>query len=129
MDKTKIIVLLLCSLIIAVGIVIGSAVSASTLAERPLTGSFSGSLNSYESVETEIISTYSLMNDLGILPSNESVDYDTEYERLKSELESNILSGKWPDFPYVSINGQMYYSSTAVEEWFAEKGKTQLVIG
>ena len=110
MDKTKILVLLLCSLIIAAGIIIGSAVSASTLAERPLTGSFSGSLNSSEPAETEIMSTYSLMHDLGIFPSSESTDYDTENERLKSELESNILSGKWPDFPYVSINGQMYFS-------------------
>ena len=128
MDAKKIITLVLCSLIIAVGIIVGSAVSSSTLAERPLTGSFSGSLDSSEPVETEIMSTYSLMYDLGIFPSSESADYDAENERLKSELESDILSGKWPDFPYVSIDGEMYYSRTAVEEWFAEKGKTQLVI-
>ncbi len=128
MDKRKIITLLLCSVIIAGGIIIGSAVSSSTLAERPLTGSFSGSLSSSELMETEVMGTYSLMYDLGIFPSNESVDYDTENERLKSELESNILNGKWPGFPYVSINGDMYFSRSAVEEWFAEKGKTQLVI-
>ena len=127
MDAKKIITLVLCSLIIAVGIIVGAAVSSITLAERPLTGSFSGSLSSSESVETEIMSTDSLMYDLGILPS-ESGDYDNEYARLKSELESKILSGKWPNFPYVSINGEMYYSRTSVEEWFTEKGKTQLVI-
>ncbi len=82
MDAKKIITLVLCSLIIAVGIIIGSAVSSSTLAERPLTGSFSGSLSSSEPVETEIMSTYSLMYDLGIFPSSESADYDAEKKGL-----------------------------------------------
>lgn len=128
MDTRKIITLLLCSLIIAVGIIVGSAVSSSTLAERPLTGSFSGSISSSEMADTQIMDTYALMYELGIFPSQESLDYDAENDRLKSELESNILSGKWPGFPYVSLNGQMYFSKTAVEEWFAQMGKTQLVI-
>ncbi len=127
MDKAKIIVLLLCSLIIAAGIIIGSAVSATTLAERPLTGSFSGSLSS-SGYDFNITTTDGLMNYLGIFANNASPDYETERNDLLKELEDNIISGKWPDFPYVSINGQLYFSKDAVDEWFSEKGKTRLVI-
>ena len=127
METRKIITLLLCSVIIAVGIIIGSAVSSSTLADRPLTGSFSGSLSSSD-YHSDIMTTDGLMVYLGIFPTNENMDYGAERKYLMDELKTNILDGKWIDFPYVNLNGTLYFSKAAVDEWFAEKGKTQLTV-
>lgn len=128
MDTKKMVILLICSVIVTLGIITGAAIFSSALAERPLTGSFSGSLTSTDS-SLGIMGTESLMGYLGIFPSPDATgDYDAEMGRLKSELENNILSGKWPGFPYVSINGKLYFSRQAVDEWFLEKGKGQLKV-
>lgn len=127
MDIKKVIILLLCCVIISAGIITGAAIFSSALTERPLVGSFSGNLSSTD-YSSDIIGTESLMAYIGIFPQPEAMDYDAEISRLKSELESSILSGKWPDFPYVSINGKLYFSKQAVDEWFLEKGRTQLKI-
>lgn len=128
MDTKKTVILLICSVIVAAGIITGAAIFSSALAERPLVGSFSGNLSSSNYSPPDIMGTESLMGYLAIYPQSDVNDYDAEMGRLKSELESSILSGKLPDFPYVSINGKLYFSRQAVDEWFLEKGKTQLKI-
>jgi hypothetical protein len=126
MDMKKIVILLLCSVVVAVGFIIGASIFSSALAERPLIGSFSGSLSSSD-YSSDIMDTDGLMYYLAIYPEVDT-DYDAENNSLKSELENNIINDKWPDFPYVNINGRLYFSKQAVDEWFLEKGKAQLEI-
>lgn len=125
MDNKKVTTLVLCSVIIAIGIIIGAAIYSNALAERPLVGSFSGSLSSSDG-SNDIMDTGGLMSYLAIYPQPSDADYDAEISRIKTELQSNILSGKWPDFPYVSLSGRLYFSKQAVDEWFSDMGKTRL---
>lgn len=127
MDTKKTLILLICSVVIAVGFIIGASIFSNALAERPLMGSFSGSLSSSD-YSSDLMNTDVLMGYLGIYPQQDAADYDAEMKRLKSELESNITSGAWSQFPYVSISGRLYFSKQAVDEWFLEKGKGQTVI-
>lgn len=118
--------------------------------------SFAGSLSSDRYVYPELMSLSQLQDYMGIYPDSEETyteiyyelyesaidegmavpepiyeydNYDKAKEQLAATLRDNILSGKWPDFPYVLLDGELYFSKAAVDEWFREKSGQQLTAG
>lgn len=125
MDLKKNIPLLLCGVIIAVGMIVASSIFANATANRPMVGSFSGSLSSSNIYSNDIMDIYALIQYLRIYPE---VGEDYDEAKLISDLQDSILSGDWPGFPYVQLDGRLYFSKQAVDDWFAEQGKQQLVV-
>ncbi|WRS27061.1 hypothetical protein U6B65_12100 [Oscillospiraceae bacterium MB08-C2-2] len=134
-DWKKSLPLLLTGGIVAVGIVIASLIFANVLADRPMTGSFSGSLATGSYSYPELMELETLKDYLGIFPSSDLLDrengqsYEQAEAKLLQELESNILSGHWPGFPYVKLDGRVYFSKQAVDQWFLQQAQAQLTVG
>ncbi|MGI6005245.1 MAG: hypothetical protein ACOX88_07545 [Christensenellales bacterium] len=121
--------LLLCSVIIAAALIISASVFARGIAERPLTGSFSGSLLADSSYYYDIMEIDGLMNYLAIYPtSKDEENYDNAMNQLQTDLQNSIVNGDWPEFPFVQLNGRLYFSRQAVDDWFTQQGKQQLII-
>lgn len=138
--------LLLCSIIVSASFLISAAIFSNAIINRPINASFSGSIyDSYN--QSELMDIDTLMYYLHISPSyteeyefydnssdgesystENGFNYDEENQKLKSELQENILGGKFPDFPYVQLNGNLYFNKAAVEEWFFIQSKNQTVI-
>ncbi len=134
--------------LIAAGLIVAAGIFAQALVDRPLTGSFSGSLHTGSYPYPDLMGIDSLREYLGIYPTYEEAvpedivmvedgqaaeiasvqpdDYDRRQEALNEELRGKILGGKWPGFPYVELDGRLYFSKQAVDDWFAEQGKKQL---
>ena len=118
--------------IVVVGFIIAILIFANIIADRPMYGNFSGSIsNGY--TYPDLMEIDELKQYLRIYPirnENDSEDYDDNYDKidnkLRSDLESNILNGDWPGFPYVQLNDRLYFSKQAVDDWFAEQSKQQL---
>ncbi len=149
MEWKKSLPMLLGALIIATGL----CIAANTLANRPMQGSLSGSLvatsgGRYE--HPDVMDTRSLLDYLMIYPDikydveyssgdssgqpaempTEYVDpYDEAMQNLITAFEADVLSSKLPGFPFVQIDNRMYYSKAAVDQWFADMGTQQLVVG
>lgn len=135
--------LMFCTIIIAVGFIIAALIFANAIADRPMQGNFSGSISSGSFTYPDLMEIDDLRQYLGIYPAyeenyGESLDenyaqsHEENYEelisKLQSDLESSILNGDWPGFPYVQISDRLYFSKQAVNDWFAEQGKQQLRI-
>jgi len=52
--------------------------------------------------------------------------WDAQYAEWLSKMEKKIISGAWGDFPYVSINGELRFSKTAIDEWLAEQARNRI---
>ena len=124
--------LMLCTIIAVVGFIIAVLIFANVIADRPMMGNFSGSIsNGY--TYPDLMEIDELKQYLRIYPirnENDSEDYDDNYDKidnkLRSELQNNIINGNWPGFPYVQLNDRLYFSKQAVDDWFAEQSKQQL---
>lgn len=121
-----------CTIVVVVGFIIAILIFANVIADRPMYGNFSGSIsNGY--TYPDLMEIDELKQYLRIYPirnENDSEDYDDNYDKidnkLRSDLENNILNGDWPGFPYVQLNDRLYFSKQAVDDWFAEQSKQQL---
>lgn len=130
---------ILVSVIIAAGLVIAAVIFSGAVADRPLVGSFSGSLSQYEyAQESALMDTEMLRMYLSLYPTQEM--YTTEYdeegneimsgydlaeETLRTALEQNITGGAWHGFPYVRLDGRLYFSKQAVDDWFYAQANAQ----
>ena len=125
---------ILFALIIAAGMIIAAHTFSGTVAGRPVIGSFSGSLS--QSSTSEIMDLPALRYYLSLYPSesygeyggdgSSYMDYDAENAKMLDDLQRDIVSGKWPDFPYVQLGERMYFSKQAVDDWFYAQAKVQL---
>lgn len=142
----KSIPLFICVLILSLSILIASIIFSNAILNRPLNASFSGSISDgyttpdimdidilmgylgiYSSaIQTESYETYSLEEKEPI--STNEYNYDEMNNRLKEELENNILNGNFPEFPYIKMNGKLYFSKQAVDEWFFTHSKDQISV-
>lgn len=126
--------LIFCTLIAAIGFIIAALIFANVIADRPLIGNFSGSIsNGY--IYPELMGIDDLKQYMGLFPAydeSDSESYGNNYNimnsELRSDLQSSILNGDWPGFPYVQLNDRLYFSKQAVDDWFAEQSKQQLHI-
>ena len=133
------------SLIIAAGLIVAAIIFANAMADRPMVGSFSGSLSQYASTSNDLMDIEVLRDYLSIYPvdnheiiyyddegnatddkGNLILSYDEQVAALRMELEQNITSGAWPGFPYVKVGDRLYFSKKAVDEWFYTQSKAQL---
>lgn len=122
---------IICSAILAFGIV----KAASILSERPVMNTFNGTISSGNGSYSELMGINQLMSYLDLYPSMDYTteeysmdDYDKTVAQRRSDLQKAILNGDWPAFPYVQLNDQLYFSKEAVDEWFFEQGKQHLVV-
>ena len=146
---TRLILRMVPTLILSVSIIAAALIFSNTVGDRPMMGSFSGTFSSGSYEYPEVMSLDTLKSFLGIYPSDneweeqqnvqtgedrasivyyDDYDYDAVERRLRDALAENILSGKWPDFPYVRLGSELYFSRQAVEQWFQEQSKEQLSI-
>ena len=133
------------SLIIATGFVVAAVIFANAMADRPMVGSFSGSLSQYAAANNDLMDIDVLRDYLSMYPvdAGETIYYDDEgnamddngspvlgydeqVDALRMELQQNITSGAWPGFPYVKVGDRLYFSKKAVDEWFYTQSKAQL---
>ncbi len=135
MESKRALLPLIGSIIIAAGLIIAAvifAVAAGKVAERPIMGSMSGTLSSgslYPSQSMDLMTSRELQDYLEIRTDvRPYMDDDENDLRARAGMEANITSGKWPGFPYVMLGGKLYFSKSAVDEWFTENAKNQLVI-
>ena len=131
---------LLFAIILATGMIIAASIFSNTIADRPMMGSFSGSISQSAYSDMELMSIDELRYYLSMYPA-ESYTY-TDYDRngnpisgrgleevkMSGELQRNITSGTWPGFPYVQLGERLYFSKQAVDDWFFEQGKAQLSV-
>ena len=132
-------------LIVAAAIVVGAVIFANAMADRPMVGSFSGSLSQYASSNNDLMDIGVLRDYLSMYPvdADETIyyddagnamddngspvlGYDEQVAALRMELQQNITSGAWPGFPYVKVGDRIYFSKKAVDEWFYTQSKAQL---
>ena len=111
---------------------IATLIFANVIADRPMQGNFIGSITN-SNTYPDLMEIDDLKQYLGIFPSfdeNNGESYGDNYDNmnneLRSDLENSILNGKWPGFPYVQLDGRLYFSKQAVDDWFAEQSKQQL---
>jgi len=135
------------TMILSASFIAAALIFSNAIANRPMTGSFSGSFSPGSYEYPEVMSLDTLKSFLGIYPSENEWeeqqdmqtgdqpvsiayfdDYDAAERRLRDALAEDILSGKWPDFPYVRLGGNLYFSRQAVEQWFREQSGKQLSI-
>lgn len=117
---------LLFAIIIAAGMIIAASIFSNTVADRPMMGSFSGSISQSAYSDMELMSIDELRYYLSMYPA-ESYTYMEEV-KMSNELQSKITSGTWPGFPYVQLGERLYFSKKAVDDWFFEQGKAQLSV-
>ena len=146
---TGLILRMVSKLILAAAVIVAALIFSNAVANRPMMGSFSGSFSSGSYEYPEVMDLDVLKSFLGIYPSvnewgeqqdmpagdepalaaySDYFGYDAVEKRLRDELAEDILSGKWPDFPYVRLGGKMYFSRQAVVQWFLEQSEKQLSV-
>lgn len=118
--------LLVAAVIIATGMIVSAWLFSNAIAQRPIQGSFTGTINSGSVEQAEIMDINGLRYYLGILPEKE--DYDATSKQLVETLEEDILSGKWTGFPFVKLKGQLYFSKQAVDQWFFEQSRQRRIM-
>ncbi len=144
------IVRLLSAALLAAALIAAALIYSGAVSDRPVVGSFSGSLSSGAYAYPEIMDLETLKAYLGIYPAaNDETDfesqsfgsaqesaaapiglssYDDADKRLLDALGDDILSGKWPEFPYVKLGDKLYFSRQAVEQWFRDQAEKRLTI-
>lgn len=148
MELKKSVPILLAGVIVAAGLIVAAVIFGGALAERPMAGSFSGSLVSAAGGNSGTMDIYELQGYLGLhmdwkpdesayynadsevpVPAQPHDDYTAAEAQFTERVRAAIVSGAWPDFPYIELGGQLRFSRQAVDEWVAEKSREQLVLG